>query len=61
MDFDQVFYQRVKRLASMATTIGKNYPLGEHRLTSLKDNLDMISSTLGFTSGVRKVEFLKVA
>ena len=61
MDFDHVFYQRVKLLASMANTIGKNYPLGEHRQTALKDNLDMISNTMGFTSGVKKVEFLKVA
>ena len=61
MDFDHVFYQRVKLLASMATTIGKNYPIGEHRIAALRDNLDMISNTLGFTSGVKKVEFLKVA
>ena len=61
MDFDHVFYQRVKLLASMATTIGKNYPIGEHRKTAMMDNLDIICSTLGFTSGVKKVEFLKVA
>ena len=61
MDFDHVFYQRVKLLASMAKTIGKNYPIGEHRQTALTDNLDMISNTMGFTSGVKKVEFLKVA
>ena len=40
---------------------GVNYPVGEHRKTALRDNLDMISGTLGFTSGVKKVEFLKVA
>lgn len=61
MDFDHVFYQRVKLLASMAKTIGKDFPIGEHRITALRDNLDMISNTLGFTSGVKKVEFLKVA
>ena len=61
MDFDHVFYQRVKLLASMAATIGKNYPIGEHRKTAMMDNLDIICSTLGFTSGVKKVEFLKVA
>ena len=61
MDFDHVFYQRVKLLASMAKTIGMNYPVGEHRRTALRDNLDMISGALGFTSGVKKVEFLKVA
>ena len=61
MDFDHVFYQRVKLLASMATTIGKDFPIGEHRITAMRDNLDLISGTLGFTSGVKKVEFLKVA
>ena len=61
MDFDHVFYQRVKLLASMATTIGQNYPLGKHRQAALKDNLDMICNTMCFTSGVKKVEFLKVA
>lgn len=61
MDFDHVFYQRVKLLASMAKTIGKNYPIGEHRQTALMDNLDMICNTLDFTCGVKKVEFLKVA
>lgn len=61
MGFDHVFYQRVKLLASMAKAIGMAYPMGEHRQTALRDNLDMICSTLGFTSGVKKVEFLKVA
>ncbi len=61
MDFDHVFYQRVKLLASMAKTIGMNYPMGEHRTKALLDNLDMICNSLGFTSGVKKVEFLKVA
>ncbi|MBC2712118.1 MAG: hypothetical protein HGJ94_14380 [Desulfosarcina sp.] len=61
MDFDHVFYQRVKLLASMAQTVGLNYPMGEHRKKALIDNLNMICGTLGFTSGVKKVEFLKVA
>jgi hypothetical protein len=61
MDFDHVFYQRVKLLASMAQTIGMNNPVGDHRKTALTDNLDMICNTMDFTSGVKKVEFLKVA
>jgi hypothetical protein len=61
MGFDHVFYQRVKLLASMAKTIGKSYPMGKHRKKALADNLDVIGGTLGFTSGVKKVEFLKVA
>jgi hypothetical protein len=61
MGFDHVFYQRVKLLASMAQTIGKDFPMGEHRKTALLDNLNMICNALDFTSGVKKVEFLKVA
>ena len=61
MNFDHVFYQRVKLLASMTRTIGTNGPMGEHRQTALKDNLEMISDALRFTSGVKKVAFLKVA
>lgn len=61
MGFDHVFYQRVKLLASMAKTIGKDYPMGEHRRTALTDNLNKICGALNFTSGVKKVEFLKVA
>ncbi|MFO7715189.1 hypothetical protein [Desulfosarcina sp.] len=61
MNFDHIFYQRVKLMASMAKTIGKRYPMGEHRKMALADNLDIICGTLGFSSGVKKVEFLKVA
>ncbi len=61
MNFDHVFYQRVKLLASQARTIGTDSPMGEHRRTALKDNLEMISEALRFTSGVKKVAFLKVA
>ena len=61
MNFDHVFYQRVKLLASMARTIGTNGPMGEHRQAALKDNLEMVSDALRFTSGVKKVAFLKVA
>lgn len=61
MDFDHVFYQRVKLLAAMAKTIGKKYPMGEHRKKALTDNLEMICNAMGFNCGVKKVEFLKVA
>lgn len=61
MDFDHIFFQRVKLLASMAEAIGSNDPMGEPRRTALRDNLETICHALGFTSGIRKVEFLKVA
>ena len=61
MNFDHVFFQRVKLLASMARAIGNDQPMGEHRRAALTDNVDLICNTLKFTSGVKKVEFLKVA
>ena len=61
MNFDHVFYQRVKLLASMANAIGNDRPMGELREAALRDNLEMISDSLKFNSGVKKVAFLKVA
>lgn len=61
MNFDHVFFQRVKLLSSMARAIGSDQPMGGHRRSALADNLDMICNALKFTSGVKKVAFLKVA
>lgn len=61
MNFDHVFYQRVKLLAAMAKAIGLNYPMGAHRRKALIDNLNMIGKALDFNHGVKKAEFLKVA
>ena len=61
MNFDHVFFQRVKLLASMVEAIGNSSPMGEHRKSALKDNLETICGSLSFTSGIKKVEFLKVA
>lgn len=61
MNFDHVFYQRVKLLASMVNAIGNDCPMGEHREASLRDNLEMICDSLKFNRDVKKVAFLKVA
>lgn len=61
MNFDHVFFQRVQLLASMAKTNGNNQLMGQHRKTALKDNLEIICDALRFTSGINKVDFLKVA
>ena len=60
MNFDHVFYQRVKLLAVMIKAIAKGYPMGEHRKTALIDNMDMICQTLAFNSQ-SGMELLKVA
>lgn len=61
MNFDHVFYQRVKLLASMVNAIGNDCPMGEHREAALRDNLEMICDSLKFNRDVKKVAFLKVA
>ena len=60
MDFDHVFYQRVKLLAVMIKAIARGFPMGDHRKAALKDNLDMICETLTFNSHT-DMAFLKVA
>ena len=61
MNFDHVFFQRVKLLASLANAIGNDGPMGEHREAALRDNLRIIGDSIKFNSGVKKVAFLKVA
>ena len=60
MDFDHVFYQRVKLLAIMTKAIAKGYPMGEHRKTALMGNMDIICQTLAFNSQAG-MDLLKVA
>jgi hypothetical protein len=50
MNFDHLFYQRVKLLAVMIKAIAKGYPMGEHRKTALIENMDIICRTLAFNS-----------
>lgn len=60
MNFDNVFYQRVKLLAVMIKAIAKGYPMGEHRKTALIDNMDMICQAIAFNSQAG-MALLKVA
>lgn len=60
MNFDHVFYQRVKLMAVMIKAIAKGYPMGEHRKTALIDNMDIICQTLAFNSQAG-MALLKVA
>ncbi len=60
MNFDHLFYQRVKHLAVMIKAIAKGYPMGEHRKTALIDNMDIICQTLVFNSQTG-MDLLKVA
>ncbi len=46
---DHIFYQRIKLLAVMLSGVAKGFPMGEHRRTALRENLDSIRHTLMFS------------
>jgi len=60
MDFDHVFYQRVKLLSVMIKTIAKGFPMGKHRKIALQENLDIICEAVTFSNDT-DMDFLKVA
>jgi hypothetical protein len=60
MDFDHVFYQRVKLLAVMVKAIGKGFPMGEHRKNAMRENIEIISQTV-VCSDQPEMTILKVA
>ena len=60
MDFDHIFFQRVKLLAVMIKAIGKGFPMGEHRKQAMQENIDIICETITFNSQ-SDMTFLRVA
>jgi hypothetical protein len=60
MEFDHVFFQRVKLLAVMIKSVAKGFPMGEHRKNAMHENLDIICQMLTFNSPA-ELDFLKVA
>lgn len=60
IEFDHVFYQRVKLLAVMVKAIGKGFPMGEHRKNAMRENIEIISQTIMFNDQ-STMTFLKVA
>jgi hypothetical protein len=61
MDFDHVFFQRVKLLAVMAKSFSEDNPMGYHRLKALEDNLYHICEAISFNRQLFGREFFKVA
>jgi hypothetical protein len=47
-DIDHIFYQRIKLLSIMVKSIAQGNPLGIHRKTALKSNVDYISEILPY-------------
>ncbi len=60
MNFDHVFFQRVKLLAVMIKAVAKGFPMGEHRKSAMEENLEMICKSLA-AFGQAELELLKVA
>lgn len=60
IEFDHLFYQRVKLLAVMVKAIGKGFPMGEHRRNAMREIIEIISQTIMF-SDQSEMTFLKVA
>lgn len=60
MEFDHIFFQRVKLLAVMIKAIGKGFPMGEHRKQAMQENIDIICETITVNSQ-SDMTFLKVA
>jgi len=61
LDFDHVFFQRVKLLAVMAKAFAEDHPMGYHRLKALEDNLNHICEVITFNRQLSGNEFFKVA
>jgi hypothetical protein len=61
LDFDQLFFQRVKLLAVMAKAFAEDHPMGYHRLKALEDNLNHICEVILFNRQLYGKEFFKVA
>ena len=61
MDFDHVFFQRVKLLAVMAKAFASDHPMGYYRRKALEDNIEHICEEITFNRKFFGKEFLKVA
>jgi len=48
IDIDYIFYQRIKLLSIMLKSIAQGNPLGIHRKTALKSNVDYIADILPY-------------
>lgn len=61
LDFEPVFYQRVKLLAVMAEAIAKGHSLEEQKQAALEKNLNAICEAITFSKKISEMQFLKVA
>lgn len=61
LNFEPVFYQRVKLLAVMAEAFAKGHSLEAHKQEALEKNLNTICEAITFSKTISDMQFLKVA
>ncbi len=61
MNFEPVFYQRIKLLTVMAEAFAKGHSLENHKREALEYNLESICEVITFNKKVSEIQFLKVA
>jgi hypothetical protein len=61
LNFDRIFYQRVKLLAVMAEAFAKGHSLEPHKKEALEKNLNSICEAITFSQQISQMQFLKVA
>jgi len=61
MDFEPVFYHRVKLLTVMAEAFAKGHTLEDHKREALEQNLESICEAITFRKKLSEMQFLKVA
>ena len=61
MDFEPVFYQRIKLLTVMAEAFAKGHVLEDHKREALEQNLESICEAITFRNKLSEMQFLKVA
>ncbi len=57
---DHVYYQRIKLLAVMIKAVANGYPMGEHRRSAMRENIDMITEHINGLQ-LSDLGFLRVA
>ena len=61
IDFEPVFYQRIKLLTVMAEAFAKGHSLADHKREALEHNLESICESITFSKKISEMQFLKVA
>ena len=61
LEFDRIFYQRVKLLAVMAEAFARGHSLESHKKEALEKNLKSVCDVITFSKQISDIQFLRVA